>query len=165
MSSLPPSHPHRPQGGTPIPQIPRLCAADRALIRTLLRHCDGAPPARQVAGILRDKLRIAEHAEEHELDCTARVNGWVSYMIAGGGARRGVLRHGGGLSDSGAIPLASLLGATLIGMRPRQRASLPRPDGSTVTLALLKAAPHPEGVAPLAQGPAPTRFHIRRKLS
>lgn len=128
---------------------PALTASDRRQIHDLLRGHDapafhGDPT---VATVLRRKLMHAETLEDAESEGVATLGTWVSYMVTGGGARTGVLRRAAQPADADhAIPLASQLGATLIGMRIRQRASMSRPDGGVLTLALLKVADCREGL-------------------
>lgn len=62
----------------------------------------------------------------------------VRYTIDCGPAQTGLLSHRARAdASSGVIPVASLLGATLIGMRTGQRAPLLCPDGATCILTVL----------------------------
>lgn len=145
----------RAPGHCAVSQTPALTSVDRLLIHDILRACDeSAPAADQLVGtILRRKLTHADTIDATETEGVATANSRVSYMVTGGGATTGVLRHSQtpGADDPHAIPISSLLGATLIGMKVRQRASLPRADGSVLTLALLKVEDDPEALSP---GPA-----------
>ena len=68
---------------------------------------------------------------------------FVTYSVGGGAATSGLLVHRArpGLLQSGVVPVASLLGATLIGMRTGQRAPLLCEDGSVKSLLVLDTVP------------------------
>ncbi len=68
---------------------------------------------------------------------------FVTYSVGGGAATSGLLVHRArpGLLQSGVVPVASLPGATLIGMRAGQRAPLLCEDGSVKSLLVLDTVP------------------------
>lgn len=115
-----------------------LTTHDLQILTQHLEHCrsDDNP---LLAGVLRWKIDIASTVYGDIPPDVATLGSHVTYMVTGGGAQRGrLVQHD---SEDGAIPITSLLGATLIGMRELDRAPLPRVDGSTLTLALLRVAP------------------------
>lgn len=66
----------------------------------------------------------------------------VSYALDGGPAQIGFLSHRAtNGAHSGVIPVCSLLGATLIGMRVGERAPLLHEDGAISSLTVLSVAP------------------------
>lgn len=67
----------------------------------------------------------------------------ITYMISGEGARSGVLAMRPTPSP-GHILVASLLGATLIGMRKLQKMPLLRDDGQIDTVVVLNVTPPPD---------------------
>ncbi len=64
-------------------------------------------------------------------------------MISGGGARSGVLSMSPAPAP-GRILIASLLGATLVGMRKMQKVPLLRDDGQIETIVVLDVSPAPD---------------------
>ncbi|MGJ8547222.1 MAG: hypothetical protein ACSHWZ_17380 [Sulfitobacter sp.] len=92
------------------------------------------------AGLLRHKLRISRGAMEPPEPSLVVSGARVTYMMSGGGAQSGVLRMGHEAAP-GEIPVASLLGATLIGMRALQKLPMLRDDGEIVALVVLDVAP------------------------
>lgn len=67
----------------------------------------------------------------------------VTYSMGGSAPTTGLLVHRArpGIQQGGVIPVASLLGATLIGMRSGQRAALLCEDGSVKSLVVLDTVP------------------------
>jgi hypothetical protein len=66
----------------------------------------------------------------------------VTYSVNGGPRQTGLLVHRARSgSSSGVIPVASLLGATLIGMRVGQRAPLLSEDGAIMSVSILNVTP------------------------
>ncbi len=108
--------------------------------RQLRRHLDlcegtGTPASKLLAHVLLHKIATTEPVR----DMLARdlVTGGcrVIYSVDGGPIQTGLLVHRArsGLA-SGVVPVSSLLGATLIGMRVGQRAPLLRDDGTVGTI-------------------------------
>ncbi|MFD2738915.1 hypothetical protein ACFSUD_04985 [Sulfitobacter aestuarii] len=115
-----------------------LSAADRRLITAQLERLENSVISSELllAHLLARKLAQAEILPGAVPDDLVTTGRRVTYMLAGSGARSGVL--GAGPCSAADIPLASLLGATLIGMRPLQRAPLLRADGDVITMVVLK---------------------------
>ena len=94
-----------------------------------------------LAHVLHHKIMTAEPVP------TVRVNDMVTdgcrvtYSVDDGPPQIGLLAHRArsGL-DNGVIPVFSLMGATLIGMRIGQRAPLPSVDGTVYTVTVLDVA-------------------------
>lgn len=107
-----------------------LTVEDRAGIERLLRH-HGTKHAQNphlLNGLLRHKLRISRGAQEPAAPELVVAGCHVKYMISGEGARSGVLSMSP-VPIPGHVLVASLLGATLIGMRKLQKVPLLRDDG------------------------------------
>ncbi len=131
--------PRRPQGGTLLPQSDYthllehldICERDRARSSALL------------ARVLH--LKIVTTLPSRGLVPPDVVVGGsrVSYTLGGGAVATGLLvqRARLGTRQLGIIPVASLLGATLIGMRIGQRAPLLCEDGSVTSLVVLDTLP------------------------
>ncbi|WP_417260773.1 hypothetical protein [Celeribacter sp.] len=89
-----------------------------------------------IEGFLRHKLRSSKSAPEpapHDLVVPGRL---VSYMTSGDKARRGkvtIIPN----EDDGSIPVTSFLGATMLGMRKKQRMPLLREDSGIDILVVL----------------------------
>lgn len=119
-----------------------LTVEDRNGIERLIRHGETKnaqnPPL--LDGLLRHKLRISRGAPEPTPSGLVIAGCQVTYMISGEGARSGLLSMGPE-STPGSILVASLLGATLIGMRKLQKAPLLRDDGHIETVAVLDVGP------------------------
>ncbi|ARC87382.1 hypothetical protein [Rhodovulum sp. MB263] len=115
-----------------------LMAADRLGIERLLRH-DGTRNAANPAllnGFLRHKLRISRAAPEPAPPGLVVAGCHVTYMISGEGARSGLLTISP-VPGPGHLSIASLLGATLMGMRKLQKVPLLRDDGRIETVVVL----------------------------
>ncbi len=122
-----------------------LTVEDRAGIERLLRFHAGrhAPNPPLLNGLLRHTLRISRGVPEPALPELVMAGRHVSYMISGEGSRSGVLTMSSA-PIPGHILVASLLGATLIGMRKLQKAPLLREDGQIDTLVVLDVSPPPD---------------------
>lgn len=122
-----------------------LTVEDRVGIKRLLAN-DGtrhAPNRPLLDGLLRHKLRTSRGAvepPEPELVVAGRL---ITFMISGGRARTGVLSMAVTPSP-GHILVASLLGATLIGMRRLQKVPLLRDDGQIDVIVVLDVGPAPD---------------------
>lgn len=119
-----------------------LTVDDRAGIERLLRDrgTKNAPNPSLLNGLLRHKLRISRGAIEPASPELVRSGCHVTYMISGEGSRSGVLS----MSPApipGHVLVASLLGATLIGMRKLQKSPLLRDDGQIDTVVVLDVGP------------------------
>lgn len=120
-----------------------LTLEDRCRLRGHMEQClrsggDGV----LVAGILRRKIARSDPVRGEVPDDLATGGCRVRFMITGGGASSGVLTHEVAAdAPKDAIPVCSLVGATLIGMRVLQRALVLRDDGRIDTLALLDVSP------------------------
>lgn len=111
-------------------------------LRTLEAHLhrlaqsDDACPL--LMGVLRQKIawsRPIRGAAPPDLATGGRL---VRYRVVGAGTRCGLLSHRDAPEESRAVvAVCSLLGATLIGMRTRERVPLLRDNGTIVTLSLL----------------------------
>lgn len=126
---------HRPRG----PAV--LADADR---RQLLRHlawCDAAEreSSPYLGHVLRHRIAASSPCGT-EPPADAVTGGCrVTYAIGGGPARTGLLAHNARdrAVDIGVIPVLSLLGATLIGLRVGQTVPMLRDDGTVVRLTVL----------------------------
>lgn len=126
----------RPQE-TPPPVAAVLSDFDR---RYLERHLQDCEPAREplLSHVLRHKLEAPEMAGIQAPRDAVGGGCTLEFRIDDGPARSGRLCHVSGAGDrDGVIPVFSLLGATLIGMRVGQRAPLLREDGSISAVRVL----------------------------
>lgn len=119
-----------------------LTVNDRTGIEKLLR--DGASIQSQnpelLAGLLRHKLR-SSRCEAEPADLSLVISGSrVTYRIADAAPRTGILTMSA-TPMPGCIMVASLLGATMIGMELLQTAPLIRDTHEIVTLTVLDVAP------------------------
>ena len=122
-----------------------LTREDRAGIERLLRHrgTRHVPNPPLLNGLLRHKLKISSPAA-HPVPPDLVAGGChVTYMISGEGARSGMLAMSP-VPLPGHVLVASLLGATLVGMRKLQKVPLLRDDGQIDTLVVLDVNPPPE---------------------
>lgn len=121
-----------------------LTVDDRIGIERLLRHgaTRHAPNPTILDGLLRHKLRAARGAPDPAPSTLVVAGSRVTYMISGEGARTGTLTMPA-MPGPGRILVASLLGATLIGMRVLQKSPLLREDGGIETVVVLKVVPPP----------------------
>lgn len=122
-----------------------LTVEDRFGIERLLRHggTRNAPIPPLLDGLLHHKLRISRGAPEPAPPELVVAGRHVTYMISGEGSRSGVLSMSP-VPIPGHVLVASLLGATLIGMRKLQKAPLLRDDGQFETVVVLDASPSPD---------------------
>ena len=125
-----------------------LTVEDRLGIERLLRHrgTGHAPNPPLLNGLLRHKLRISRGATEPAPPELVVSGCHVTYMISGEGARSGVLSMNP-TPVPGHILVASLLGATLIGMRKLQKVPLLRDDGQIEVVVVLDVHPSPDHAA------------------
>ncbi len=120
-----------------------LPAADRQHLERHLKRCadDGTPAAPLLRHVLDHKVQSTTPLEgqcPRDLVCSGRL---VTWSVDGGPARTGLLSHRARTgSHSGVIAVASLLGATLMGMRVGQQAPLLREDGAILSLTVLKVS-------------------------
>lgn len=122
-----------------------LTRSDRTSLERLLhdRVMSETPYPVILTGFLRYKLRTAIPVREPAPVDLVTGGCHVYYMISGGGLQSGLLTFNA-MHQVGAIPIASMLGATMIGMRRRQRAPILREDGTVDTLVILDTSPLPE---------------------
>jgi len=122
-----------------------LTVEDRLGIERLLRHrgTKNAPNPPLLNGLLRHKLRISRGAPEPAPPDLVVAGRHVTYMISGEGARTGTLSMSP-MPFPGHVLVASLLGATLIGMRKLQKVPLLRDDGQIETVVVLDVSPPPD---------------------
>ncbi|WP_417722886.1 hypothetical protein [Salipiger sp.] len=122
-----------------------LTAHDKAGIEHLLRNggTRHAPNPPLLNGLLRHKLRTSCLAPEPAAPELVTSGCLVTYMISGGGARTAelALSH---VPVPGRILVASLLGATLLGMRKLQKVPLLREDGQIEAVVVLTVSQPPE---------------------
>ncbi|MFP7571184.1 hypothetical protein [Marivita sp. S2033] len=116
--------------------------SDYAKLRDHLADCEAAlrPSSALLAHVLSHKLMTTEPVSGAP-DTSVVVGGChVTYSIDDGVAQSGLLVHNAraGMA-SGVIPVASLLGAALIGMRAGHHAPLLREDGSIGRVKVLDA--------------------------
>lgn len=119
-----------------------LTVDDRAGIERLLRQgrLKRSPTPELLEGFLRHKLRISRGAVEPapaDLVVSGRL---FRYMVSGEGAREGFLAMEPGMPGD-SIPVATFLGATLIGMRALQKMPLLTADGRLATVFVLDVSP------------------------
>ncbi|GGL50181.1 hypothetical protein [Wenxinia marina] len=115
-----------------------LTVEDRVGIERLLRHnrTKHSPNPPLLNGLLRHKLKISRGALEPAADDLVISGRIVTYRIDREGDRFGTLTMSP-LPIPANILVASLLGATMIGMRKLQKVPLLRDDGEIVTLTIL----------------------------
>ncbi|UWQ86030.1 hypothetical protein [Leisingera caerulea] len=125
-----------------------LTVEDRFGIERLLhrRGTKNAPNPPLLNGFLRHKLRISRGAPWPAPPELVVAGCHVTYMISGEGTRSGVLSMGPAPAP-GRILIASLLGATLVGMRMLQKVPLLRDDGQIETIVVVDVSPAPDHVA------------------
>lgn len=116
---------------------------DHQKLQEHLEDCECAlrPSSKLLAYVLANKLmntRPVDHAHQSDLVVGGSL---VTYAIDGADPQTGLLVHRAraGL-PSGVVPVASLLGATLIGMRVGQRAPLLLEDGTIGRLCVIEVA-------------------------
>ncbi len=150
MPMPPPSSRAAPGQPTALPDT------DRRKLEQHLRHCGtGRQPASPfLAHVLRRKIAVARPLPEEQADGIVTGGTLVRYAIldgpedgssdarAMGPEQSGLLVHRARTgapagAASGVIPVTSLLGATLIGMRTGQRAPLLCEDGTIMSVVVL----------------------------
>lgn len=139
FSQRTPAGDQRPKISTP--RLSALPDEDRRQIERYLEQPHVA--TRPFLGhVLRHKVSASQPEPDSVYDGVVTGSSRVTYSIDGGPARTGLLNHRA-RSDagSGVIPVCSLLGAALIGMRVGQRAPFLREDGTIASLMVLDASP------------------------
>lgn len=128
----------RPRMRTLLPEV------DHQRLQQHLQLCEreGHPAWKLLAYVLRDKIMTTEPVVNLHAPNLVTGGCRVTYSVNGGEGQTGLLIHRARSgSRSGVIPVSSLLGATLIGMRAGQRAPLLCEDGTIESLAVLDVAP------------------------
>lgn len=114
---------------------------------SLQRHLEQCEHMRQhdwtlLAYVLRHKIMTTEPVADLFVPGLVTGGCQVTYSVNGGASQTGLISHRARSgSGSGVISVASLLGATLIGMRLGQRAPLLCADGAVMSLSVLDVAP------------------------
>lgn len=121
-----------------------LLDADRRHLKRHLKQCEveREPFWPLLAHVLHHKIMTTEPVVG-PYPCGLAVGGsLVTYSLDGGAERTGLLTHWARSGIlGGVIPVASLLGATLIGMWVGQRTPLLCEDGTIVSLSVLAVVP------------------------
>lgn len=147
MTSISQTHLRRPetrQGPKVLgPESSALPETDHQQLRRHLDQCETTrrPGWALLANVLRHKAMKTQPVRDlHDSDL-ATGGSHVTFCVDNGHQQTGLLSHQArtGLA-SGVIPVSSLLGATLIGMRVGQRAPLLFDDGSIGTVTVLGVA-------------------------
>ncbi|TNF19759.1 MAG: hypothetical protein EP318_13530 [Rhodobacteraceae bacterium] len=140
--SFDPQNRFRP-GTRPRVRVP-LPVADHQQLQRHLEHCEQVtdPVSNLLAYVLRDKIMMTEPVGNLHARDLVTGGSCVTYSINRGEGQTGLLAHrarsGSGIS---VIPVASLLGATLIGMRVGQRSPLLCEDGTILSVSVLDVTP------------------------
>ncbi len=123
-----------------------LTSTDRAGLERLLRRRgpDGAKLSPLLSGLLRHKLGVAGTIEAPAPSALVSSGRLIIYKVAGENARSGILIMST-MPSHGTIPIGSLLGATLIGLRRGQRAALLQEDGEVGSVVVLEVEPMETG--------------------
>ena len=126
-------------------QRPVLPEADHQHLLQHLEMCEKnrGPSWTLLAYVLQNKLVNCEPVNT-PVDRNIVIGGsLVTYSVGNSDPTTGLLVHRArpGIQQGGVIPVASLLGATLIGMRTDQRAPLLCEDGSVKSLVVLETVP------------------------
>lgn len=134
--------PHDPHPDTGFTLTP----TDRLGIEQLLARQgpQGALLSPLLAGLLRVKLRTGETVSGSAPGDLVTARRLITYMTSGGGAKSGILTMTAEEAP-GEIPVGSLLGATLIGMRRLQKAPLLHEGGEISFVAVLQVDDLDEG--------------------
>ncbi|MEQ8933169.1 MAG: hypothetical protein RIE24_03285 [Silicimonas sp.] len=111
---------------------------DRLGIERVLREGELSHIAYPIilTGFLRHKLRTAGAAPDPVPDSLVTAGCLVTYMVSDSDIETEFLTFDP-MPSVGSIPVSSLLGATMIGMRRGQKAPLLREDGGIVSLVIL----------------------------
>lgn len=137
--SAPPSGPlSRPRMRSVLPE------SDHQQLRQHLEHCEqDSPPSRtMLTHVLRNKILTTEPVGRFQESDRVTSGCRVTYRVNGKAEQTGLLVHNARSAfGSGVIPVSSLLGATLIGMRIGQRAPLLCEDGTVMSLSVLGVTP------------------------
>lgn len=130
-------------GARPRIRVP-LPAADHLQLQRHLEDCESVdlPETNLLAYVLRDKIMMTEPVSNLHARDLVTGGSCVTWSVNRGPKQTGLLVHrarsGSGIS---VIPVASLLGATLIGMRVGQRAPLLFEDGTIMSVSVLDVTP------------------------
>lgn len=117
--------------------------ADHLQLQRHLELCERLqqPAWRLLACVLHNKIMTSEPVANLYARNLVTGGCCVTYSVCGGPGLTGVLVHRTTLdSGSSVIPVVSLLGATLIGMRVGQRAPLLCEDGTIMSLSVLEVS-------------------------
>lgn len=128
----------RPNAGTPLP------VADYRRLQHHLEQCEQSKDrgSSLLAYVLRDKIMMTDPVSNFHASDLVVGGSCVTYSVDRGPARTGLLAHRDRAAHGiSVIPVASLLGATLIGMQVGQRAPLLFENGSIKMVSV-------EGVTP-----------------
>lgn len=118
--------------------------ADHKLLQRHLVQCEEMrlPHWTLLAYVLHHKIMNTEPVAEFHAGDLVTGGCEVSYSVNGGPEQKALISHRARSGvGSGVILVASLLGATLIGMRVGQRAPLLREDGEILSLSVLDVTP------------------------
>ena len=130
------------------PRLPRskwavLPADDHEQLQRHLELCESARPPgwAMLAHVLHHKIMTAQPVPTKRVNDMVTGGCRVTYSVNDGPPQTGLLtqRARTGM-DSGVIPVSSLMGATLIGMRIGHHAPLPSVDGTVYTVTVLDVA-------------------------
>ncbi|TCP38617.1 hypothetical protein [Rhodovulum] len=138
-----------PRCGMVVRPAVTLTQADRHELSKLVRLCDTDGEMRSLflQHVLRHKMQSAAIVPGDVPNDVAAAGSHVVYSLGAGVSKTGLLSHRARAGGRyGIIPVSSLLGATLLGMRAGTSAPLLRDDGSIVTLLLLDVR-HPDDAA------------------
>ncbi|MDF1855755.1 hypothetical protein [Pseudooceanicola sp.] len=120
-----------------------LPSSDYQKLQEHLENCEGArrPSSKLLAHVLANKLMNTRPVDDVRHSDVVIGGSCVTYVVDGEAPQTGLLVHRArsGLSG-GVIPVASLLGATLIGMRTGQRAPLLFEDGTIGRLCVIETS-------------------------
>lgn len=126
-------------------QRPVLPEADHQHLLQHLEVCERnrGPSWTLLAYVLQNKLVNCEPVGTSVDRDIVTGGSFVTYSVCNGAPTIGLLVHRArpGIQKGGVIPVASLLGATLIGMRTGQRAPLLCDDGTIKSLLVLDTVP------------------------
>lgn len=128
----------RPPGGTPLP------VSDHRQLQRHLENCEQSrlPAWNLLAYVLRDKIMMTDPVSDFHASDLAVGGSLVTYSVDRGPEETGLLAHRArSASGISVIPVASLLGATLIGMSVGQRAPLLLEGGAIKSVRVLAVAP------------------------
>ncbi|ASP22518.1 hypothetical protein ANTHELSMS3_03902 [Antarctobacter heliothermus] len=128
----------QPRTGTALP------AADYLQLQRHLEECEKSkhPAWTLLAYVLRDKIMMTEPVSNFYASDQVIGGSCMTYSVDRGPEQTGLLAHRArSASGINVIPVASLLGATLIGMTVGQRAPLLFDNGSIKSVRVLAVSP------------------------